>query len=41
MGKAIRREQVVIIPEDYWTSSLSNIKWIIKEKNAKKHKGNK
>ncbi len=38
MGKTTRREQIIIVPDDYWTSTLSNIKWIVKEKNAKKSK---
>ncbi len=41
MGANARREQVITIPEDYWTSSLSNIIWVTKETNAKKHKRNK
>jgi hypothetical protein len=36
MGKATRREYIIVVPDKYWTSSLSNIKWITKESNAKK-----
>ena len=31
MGKAVRRKQIIIVPDDYWTSSFDKIKWISKE----------
>ena len=39
MGRIVRREYVEI-PKDYWTSSC-DVKYIIKEKNAKAIKRNK
>ena len=41
MGAIVRRKQVIIVPDNYWTSTLSNIKWITKESNAKTGKRNK
>jgi hypothetical protein len=41
MGKTSGWEYIVIVPDKYWTSSLSNIKWITKESNAKTVKRNK
>ena len=41
MGEAIRRKCVIVIPDDYWTSSLNEIKWICKESDAKAIKRNK
>jgi len=40
MGRIIRRK-CVIVPENYWTSSLNNIEWTYKESNAKTIKRNK
>ena len=41
MGKVTRREYLITVPDKYWVSSLSNIKWVTKESNAKKSKRNK
>ncbi len=42
MGKATRRKQIiVIVPDNYWTSSMPNVKWIIKESDAKEKSRNK
>ena len=41
MGQATRRKCVIVIPDDYWTSSLDNIEWICKESDAKTVKRNK
>jgi hypothetical protein len=41
MGKTTRREYLITVPDKYWVSSLSNIKWITKENNAKAVKRNK
>jgi len=41
MGRDARWEQIMIVPDKYWTSSYNNIKWICKEKNAKTVKRNK
>ncbi len=38
MGRATRRKCVIVIPDDYWKSSLNNIEWICKEKDAKRTK---
>ena len=40
MGKTTRREQLIIIPDKYWTSSYDNIEWIYKESDAKTVKRN-
>jgi hypothetical protein len=40
MGRTNRREQVIIIPEGYWTSIYDNINWVYKEKSAKTTKRN-
>ena len=36
MGKPTRRKCVIIVPDDYWTSSLDNIDWVWKETDAKR-----
>ena len=41
MGTTTRREYLIVVPDKYWVSSLSNIKWVTKESNAKKSKRNK
>jgi|2_EtaG_2_1085320.scaffolds.fasta_scaffold04684_2 hypothetical protein len=41
MGQVIRRKQLIIVPDKYWTSSLPNVEWIIKESDAKKATRNK
>ena len=41
MGEPIRRKCVIIIPDDYWTSSLNEIEWICKESDAETIKRNK
>jgi hypothetical protein len=38
MGKTVRRQHLIIVPDKYWVSSHSNIEWIIKESNAKRVK---
>ncbi len=41
MGRVARWEQVIIVPNDYWTSSHKTESYIKKENNAKKFKRNK
>ena len=38
MGKIVRREYIITVPDKYWVSSLSNIEWVTKESNAKRIK---
>jgi len=37
MGEIARRKclGIMIVPDKYWTSSLKEFQWIIKESNAK------
>ena len=41
MGTGTRRQQLIIVPNKYWTSTASNIGLITKESDAKKHKRDK
>ena len=41
MGKATRRKYIIVVPDKYWTSSMPNVDWIIKESDAKATKRNK
>ena len=43
MGKVTRRKclGIMIVPDKYWTSSLEEFQWIIKESNAKTTTRNK
>ena len=41
MGTVTRWEYIIVVPDKYWTSSLSNFEWITKESNAKATKRNK
>ena len=41
MGTTSGWEYLIVVPDKYWVSSLSNIKWVTKESNAKKSKRNK
>ena len=38
MGEPTRRKCIIIIPDDYWESSLDKIQWICKESDAKRIK---
>ncbi len=41
MGTVTRRQQLIIVPNKYWTSTASNIDLITKESDAKTKSRNK